>query len=188
MGWVEMSDRELRRAEVLASVFAGRLTMTAAAGLMGVSRRQAHRLARQFADQGVAGLRHRARGRPSNRGLGPHVRQLAIAYVTENYRDFGPTLASQMLLDRHGLRVSRETLRQWMREEGLWLSRKQRRQLHQPRLRRDQFGELVQIDGSEHRWFEDRGPPLHPHRLHRRCDQPPGRASVRPIGERFGVF
>src|SRR5919107_3079156 len=158
MGWVEMSDRELRRAEVLASVFAGRLTMTAAAGLMGVTRRQAHRLAGQFAEHGAAGLRHRARGRPSNRGLGPHVRQLAIAYVTENYRDFGPTLASQMILDRHGLRVSRETLRTWMREEGLWLSRKQRRQLHQPRLRSEHLGELVQIDGSEHRWFEDRGP------------------------------
>jgi transposase len=158
MGWVEMSERELRRAEVLASVLAGRLTMTAAAGLMGITRRQAHRLARQFAEHGAAGLRHRARGRPSNRGLGTPVRQLAIAYVTEKYRDFGPTLASQMLLERHGLRVSRETLRTWMREEGLWLSRKQRRQLHQPRLRRDHFGELVQIDGSEHRWFEDRGP------------------------------
>jgi transposase len=158
MGWVEMSERELRRAEVLASVCAGRLTMTAAASLMGVTRRQAHRLARQFAAHGAAGLRHRARGRPSNRRLGPHVRHLAMAYVTENYRDFGPTLASQMLLERHGLRVSRETLRTWMREEGLWLSRKQRRQLHQPRLRRDHFGELVQIDGSEHRWFEDRGP------------------------------
>jgi transposase len=158
MGWVEMSERELRRAEVLASVYAGRLTMTAAAGLMGVTRRQAHRLARLFADHGAAGLRHRARGRPSNRRLGPHVRQLAIAYVRENYRDFGPTLASQMLLERHGLQVSRETLRTWMREEGLWLSRKQRRQLHQPRRRRDHFGELVQIDGSEHRWFEDRGP------------------------------
>jgi transposase len=158
MGWVEMSERELRRAEVLASVFAGRLTMTAAASLMSVTRRQAHRLARQFAEHGAAGLRHRARGRPSNRRLGPHVRQMAIASVTENYRDFGPTLASQMLLERHGLRVSRETLRTWMREEGLWLSRKQRRQLHQPRLRREHFGELVQIDGSEHRWFEDRGP------------------------------
>ena len=88
MGWVEMSERELRRAEVLASVFAGRLTMTAAASLMGVTRRQAHRLARQFAEQGAAGLRHRARGRPSNRLLGPHVRQMAIAYVTQNYRDF----------------------------------------------------------------------------------------------------
>jgi transposase len=158
MGWVEMSERELRRAEVLASVFAGRLTMTAAAGLMGVTRRQAHRLARQFAEHGAAGLRHQAHGRPSNRGLGPHVRQMAIAHVSENYRDFGPTLASQMLLERHGLSVSRETLRTWMREEGLWLSRQQRRQLHQPRLRRDQFGELVQIDGSEHRWFEERGP------------------------------
>jgi transposase len=157
MGWVEMSERELRRAEVLASVCAGRLTMTAAADRMGVTRRQAHRLARVFAADGVAGLRHRARGRPSNRLLGPHLRQLAIAYVTEHYRDFGPTFASQMLLERHGLRVSRETLRQWMGEEGLWLSRKQRRQFHQPRVRRDYFGELVQIDGSEHPWFEDRG-------------------------------
>jgi len=158
MGWVEMSERELRRAEVLASVLAGRLTITAAAGLMGVTRRQAHRLARVFVADGAAGLRHRARGRPSNRLLGSHVRQLAIAYVMERYQDFGPTFASQMLLERHGLKVSRETLRKWMSEEGLWLSRKQRRQFHQPRVRRDHFGELVQIDGSEHRWFEDRGP------------------------------
>ncbi len=158
MGWVEMSERELRRAEVLAAVSAGRLTMTAAAEFMGVTRRQAHRLARQFADHGAAGLRHGARGRPSNRLLGPHVRQMAIAYVTERYRDFGPTFASQMLLERHSLRVSRETLSKWMSEEGLWLSRKQRRHFHQPRVRRDHFGELVQIDGSEHHWFEDRGP------------------------------
>jgi transposase len=158
MGWVEMSERELRRAEVLASVFMGRLTMTAAAALMGVTRRQAHRLARMFEAEGAAGLRHRARGRPSNRLLGAHVRQLALAYVSERYRDFGPTFASQMLLERDGLVVSRETLRKWMVEDGLWLSRKQRRQFHQPRLRREHFGELVQIDGSEHRWFEDRGP------------------------------
>jgi hypothetical protein len=78
---------------------------------------------------------------------------MAMAYVAESYRDFGPTFASQMLLERHGLSVSRETLRKWMSEEGLWLSRKQRRQFHQPRVRRDHFGELVQIDGSEHRWF-----------------------------------
>jgi IS30 family transposase len=125
---------------------------------MGITRRQAHRLAQLFAEHGAAGLRHRASGRPSNRRLGPHVRQMAMAYVTENYRDFRPTLASQMLLERHGLRVSRETLRQWMQEDGLWLSRKQRRRLHQPRLLREQFGEWAQIDGSEHRWFEDRGP------------------------------
>ena len=64
-----------------------------------------------------------------------------------------------MLRDRHGLTVSRETLRQWMAAAGLWLSRRQRRQFHPPRLRRERFGELIQIDGSEHRWFEDRVDP-----------------------------
>ncbi|NEI59872.1 ISNCY family transposase, partial (plasmid) [Rhizobium leguminosarum] len=67
-------------------------------------------------------------------------------------------LAAEKLAERDGLRVSRETLRSWMVDAGLWLSRKQRRTFHQPRLRREAYGELVQIDGSEHRWFEDRGP------------------------------
>lgn len=90
MGWAEMSERKLRRAEVLASVFAGRLTATAAAaGLMGIARRQADRLARQIAEHGAAGLRHRPRGRLSNR--------ITIAYVTESYRDFGSTLEIRML-------------------------------------------------------------------------------------------
>uniref|UniRef100_UPI000B34DC61 ISNCY family transposase n=1 Tax=Rhizobium sullae TaxID=50338 RepID=UPI000B34DC61 len=74
------------------------------------------------------------------------------------YADFGPTLAAEKLAERDGLRVSRETLRSWMVDAGLWLSRKQQRTFHQPRLRREAYGELVQIDGSEHRWFEDRGP------------------------------
>ncbi|MBM1172905.1 hypothetical protein [Microvirga arabica] len=89
--------------------------MTVAPDLLGVTRRQAHRLARQFDEHGAGGLRHRARGRPSNRGLGPHVRQMAIAYVTEHFRDFGPTPVSQLLLKYHGLRVSRDTRRACMR-------------------------------------------------------------------------
>lgn len=79
--------------------------------------------------------------------------------IRENYADFGPTLATEMLAERHGLRVSRETLRKWMAADGLWLPRAQRRQFHRPRLRREAFGELIQIDVSDHRWFEDRGPP-----------------------------
>ncbi len=82
-----------------------------------------------------------------------------LELVRQNYRDFGPTLAAEMLLDRHGIEVSRETLRKWLVEAGVWLSRKQRRTFHQPRLRRERVGELVQIDGSEHRWFEQRGEP-----------------------------
>jgi len=79
--------------------------------------------------------------------------------VRQNYRDFGPTLAAEVLSERHGVAISRETLRKWMVEAGLWLSRKQRRTFHQPRLRRELYGELVQIDGSEHRRFEGRGEP-----------------------------
>lgn len=79
--------------------------------------------------------------------------------IKENYADFGPTLAAEMLAEHHGLKVSRETVRNWMVEDGIWLSRKQRRTFQQPRLRRECYGELIQIDGSDHRRFEDRGDP-----------------------------
>jgi hypothetical protein len=98
-------------------------------------------------------------GRPSNNRNNDGVRDYAVTLVGERYADFGPTLAAEKLAERDGLRVSRETLRSWMVDAGLWLSRKQRRTFHQPRLRREAYGELVQIDGSEHRWFEDRGAP-----------------------------
>jgi Winged helix-turn helix len=159
MGWILMSEQELRRVEALSSVLSGRLTVTEAAAVLAVSRRQAHRLLGLYRAAGAAALRHRARGRRSNRALSEGLRDLALTLVREQYRDFGPTLAAEMLFDRHGLKVSRETLRKWMVEAGLWRSRSQRRRLHQPRLRREGFGELVQIDGSLHRWFEDRAPP-----------------------------
>lgn len=72
-------------------------------------------------------------------------------------RTLDPTLATEALQQRHGIRVGRETLRSWLLTEGLWQSRKQRKQFHQPRLRREKLGELIQVDGSDHRWFEDRG-------------------------------
>ena len=155
MGWVLMSERELRRIEVLSRVVEGRLSVVHAAEVLGLSPRQVQRLLRTFRVEGAPALRHKARGRPSNNRLRDGVRDLALALVRESYADFGPTLAAEKLAERHGLAVSRETLRKWMVEDGLWLSR---RQFHQPRLRRERLGELVQIDGSEHRWFEDRGP------------------------------
>jgi hypothetical protein len=158
MGWVTMSERELRRVEVLAELEDGRIDATAAAHVLAISRRQVFRLLKRFREEGPSALAHRARGRVPNNRIGDARRELAIDLVRERYGDFGPTLAAEMLAERHGLRVSRETLRGWMIEDGLWLSRKQRRTFHQPRLRRERLGELVQIDGSEHRWFEDRGP------------------------------
>lgn len=158
MGWVCMSERELGRIEVLSRVVEGRLGVAHAAEVLRLSPRQVQRLLRTFRVEGAPALRHKARGRPSNNRLRDGVRDLALALVRESYADFGPTLAAEKLAERHGLEVSRETLRKWMAEDGLWLSRRQRRTFHQPRLRRERRGELVQIDGSEHRWFEDRAP------------------------------
>ncbi|QGJ76907.1 ISNCY family transposase [Sinorhizobium meliloti] len=159
MGLIAMSERDLQRIEVLSKVIDGRMTLVTAAHVLGLSTRQVRRLLERMRTDGAASIRHKAIGRPSNNRISDGVRDYAVTLVRERYADFGPTLAAEKLAERDGLRVSRETLRKWMSEAGLWLSRKQRRTFHQPRLRREAYGELVQIDGSEHRWFEDRGDP-----------------------------
>lgn len=158
MGSVMMSEREMRRIEVLAQVDDGRLSVEAGANNLGLSRRQMFRLLKRYRADGASAIRHKSRGRTSNNRIHPAKRDYALSVIKESYADFGPTLAAEMLAAQHGLTVSRETLRKWMVEDGLWLSRKQRRSFHQPRLRRECYGELVQIDGSDHRWFEERAP------------------------------
>ncbi len=116
----------------------------------------ARRLILAYRASGGASVIHKARGRVSNNKTLEGIREYAVELVRANYADFGPSLAAEMLLSKHDLKVSRETLRKWMMSEGLWRSRKQRRSFHQPRLRREAFGELIQIDGSDHRWFEER--------------------------------
>jgi transposase len=159
LGWVQMSKRDLQRIEVLTEVLAGRRTTESAATILNVSIRQTQRLVARYQDGGGAALIHKARGRTATNRFKVGVRDYALELVRQNYCDFGPTLAAEVLLERHGVEVSRETLRKWMAEAGLWLPRRQRRTFHQPRLRRESYGELVQIDGSEHRWFEDRAEP-----------------------------
>jgi transposase len=160
MAVVLMSRAELSRVDTLARVVRGELPVAGAASLLGLSGRQVFRLLGRFRSEGAAGLASRRRGRPSNRRLPDAVREAALALVREHYADFGPTLAAEKLAERHGVRLSRETLRHWMAEAGLWVPRKARRgRVHQPRHRRDCPGELVQIDGCEHAWLEDRGPP-----------------------------
>ncbi|PDT17679.1 ISNCY family transposase [Rhizobium sp. J15] len=159
MGLIAMSERDLQRIEVLSKVIAGRMTLVSAAHVLDLSERQVRRLVERIRTGGAASIRHKAIGRPSNNRISDGIRDYAVTLVRERYADFGPTLAAEKLAERDGLRVSRETLRRGMSEAGLWLSRKQRRTFHQPRFRREAYGELVQIDGSEHRWFEDRGDP-----------------------------
>ena len=159
MAVLSMSDGELRRLEVLRDVDRGGLAVGVAAQLLGRSERQVWRQLKAFRAEGASGLISKKRGRPSNRKTATAVRAAVLWIVRQNYADFGPTLAAEKLAGEHGFAFSSETLRKWMIAEGLWLDRKQRRRrVHQPRPRRECVGELVQVDGCEHWWFEDRGP------------------------------
>jgi len=157
MGWVLMSDRDVRRIEVLTEVLSGRRTVVSAAVVLAITARQVNRLLIRFREDGGGGLIHKGRGQSSNHSMSSGVREYVLELVKSRYADFGPTLATEVLLAKHDIQMGRETLRTWMLEEGLWQSRKQRRSFHQPRLRREGYGELIQIDGSDHRWFEQRG-------------------------------
>jgi hypothetical protein len=154
---VSMSKKEFDRLEVLLGVRSGRLRIANACELLGLKRRQVFRLLAGLKHGGAASLVSKRRGRPSNNRLPEAYRDLALSLVRERYADFGPTLAAEKLAEVHGCMISRETLRGWMIAAGLWVDRRHRLPSpHQPRRRRDCLGELVQIDGSEHAWFEDR--------------------------------
>ena len=113
------------------------------------------RICQRFAQEGAAGLESKRRGQ-SNRRLPVELRKEALALVRARYADFGPTLAQEKLLEQHDIRVATETLRQWMIDDGIWLTCRQRKKrVQQPRHRRDCYGELVQIDGSDHHWWLD---------------------------------
>ena len=155
---IEMSGKEVKRLEVLCQVSDGVVSQGMAAQALGLTVRQVRRLQRRYAKAGAAGLVSRRRGKPSNRRIADEIKAAILARLRECYADFGPTLAAEYLRE-DGLQVSKETLRGWMIEAGLWQAAKGRRVcLHPPRPRRPRCGELVQIDGSPHDWFEGRGP------------------------------
>src|SRR5882724_10149085 len=156
---VALTMGELDRLQVMSQLAERRLTRRGAAALLGLSERQVRRLYRAFRRDGATALASRHRGRPSNRQLATATREQALTLVRERYPDFGPTFAHQKLTEEHGLAFSVETLRGWMTAAGMWVPRAQRaRRSYPPRERRACLGELIQIDGSEHAWFEDRGP------------------------------
>jgi transposase len=155
---ITMTPRELVRLEAMHALKTKTATQKQVARRLGLTVRQVKRLWRAFRTDGEQGLLSKRRGRPSNRRRPTEDIQRAIALVREHYADFGPTLASEKLLERHELRVDRETLRKAMAADGLWNIKRRRRRYHPPRERRPRYGELVQIDGSPHAWFEDRVP------------------------------
>ncbi len=153
-----MSHAEIDRLEVVQKITAKQITQVEAARLLGISYRQVKRIVKKYRKVGVASLVSKRRGKPANNRITSTIKQIALALIRDNYHDFGPTLAHEKLSERHGIRCSVETLRKWMIEEDFWQVKTRRRAcIHQPRARRAQFGELVQIDGSPHDWFEGRG-------------------------------
>jgi transposase len=158
MDRIEMSKKEIGRLEVIRRVLDGVISQRRAAELLRLSDRQVRRLQRGYEGEGAQALVSKKRGRPCNRRIDEGVRSAIVSRLRTRYQGFGPTLASEYLA-QDGYRVSKETLRVWMVEAGLWHVSKGRRQsLHPPRLRRSRVGELIQIDGSPHDWFEGRGP------------------------------
>ena len=154
-----MSTKELTRLEVMKRLEEKRVKQKEAAEMLGVSERHIRRLLRTYRQEGERGLISKRRGKPSNNRMKPGVKQQAIDLLHSRYHDFGPTLAHEKLSEVHKLDLSVGSVRQIMIAEGLWKPRKAKQQaVHQMRLRRACRGELVQIDGSPHAWFEDRGP------------------------------
>lgn len=163
MGRIALSNRELQRGGVLARVKAGGLRLKNAAELMRVSYRQAKRLWKRYQGGGAAALKHGNAGGKSHRARPEKERQKILKRVREKYSGddqtrFGPTLAAEHLASEDELAVHPETLRRWMLAEGLWSQARKRKQHRKRRERRAHFGELVQLDGSFHDWYQKRGP------------------------------
>ncbi len=158
-----MSARELTRVGILARVKAGTLTVRSAAELLHVGYRQAKRLVRRYRAKGAKGLRHGGAGRRSNHARPAAERTRILALVRHKYSGpiderFGPTLAAEHLASEDGVVVHHDTLRRWMLATGLWSRARKRSPYRQRRARKAHFGELVQLDGSFHLWYEDRAP------------------------------
>ena len=158
-GLVTMNPTELTRAAFMQRIAERRTTQAEAAKELGLGLRQVERLYAAYKRVGAKAVASKRRGRASNRRLSEAYQQAVLQAVRKDFADFGPTLAHEKLYERSEAVPSVETLRKWMSGDGLWRTRKERRKRAQsPRSRRDCVGELVQIDGSDHAWFEERGP------------------------------
>jgi len=153
-----MSKKELTRLEVIQKIEEKRLKQREAAERLRVSERQVRRLLKAYRQSGAVGLVSKRRGQPSNNRLKMGVKQQAIDLTCSQYYDFGPTLAHEKLTEKQGLKLSVETVRKLMITEGLWKPKQVKKLVvHPMRERRACLGELVQLDGSPHPWFEKRG-------------------------------
>ena len=166
---IMVRQRELKRLHVIRKVMEGTLTQRDAAGLISLSERQIRRIVTRIREEGDEGIRHKSRGRPSKRKL--PFKQRIVSSTGAPIPTSGLPCSRRSSTEREGITVSRETVRTWLMEAGEWKKHRRHKAHRQWRERKDHYGEMLQMDGSHHDWFEGRGPRLCPHGLHRRCDR-----------------
>jgi len=155
---IMVGQGELKRLHVIRKVLERVIRQVEAAEILSLSSRQIRRIIKRIRIEGDKGIIHKSRGRSSNRRIAGKIRDKVIQLYRKQYKDFGPTLASEKLLERDGIRVNDETLRMWLIEAGEWKKTRRRKKHRQWRERKHHYGEMVQMDGSHHDWFEGRGP------------------------------
>jgi hypothetical protein len=156
METMTMSGKERRRLEALSRVKSGDFSLVKASELLGLSYRQTKRAWARYQELGDAGLRHRLRGRASNRHVVAGRKERCLELYREKYAGYGPTLAAECLEREDGLVVRASTLRMWLSAAGLWQGQRRRKLHRRRRARREHYGELLQLDGSYHDWFDGR--------------------------------
>lgn len=154
-----MSQRERDHLIVIKQVVRGRLSAREAATILKLTRRHVFRLVKRYREAGDVGLIHRLRGQNSNRGYPKKLKAKVLdLYWRPEYRDYGPTLFAEVLASDHNIAVGHETVRRWLMAKGGTNVQRKKRPHRRKRPRRTAIGELVQFDGSDHDWFEGRGP------------------------------
>ncbi|MBN2831457.1 MAG: ISNCY family transposase [Candidatus Omnitrophica bacterium] len=155
---IGMTQGELTRLHIVRKALDKSITQAEAADIIGRCLRQVRRIVRRVKREGDSGVIHKSRGKPSNRTLPGRIKHRALKLYKEKYNDFGPTLASEKLFEIDKIKIDDETLRLWLIEENIPYKQRKKRPHRQRRQRKDHFGEMLQIDGLEHDWFEGRGP------------------------------
>jgi len=159
-GYITMSTKEAERITVMDNLLVKRIKQKHAASQLRISIRQVRRIMKRYKKEGKGGLIHKSRGMTSNRSLPDKKKEETVSLIRKYYPDFGPTFACEKLKEIHGISLSDETVRKIMIGENLWTERKRKiENIHPYRDRRSCIGELIQLDGSPHAWFESRGNP-----------------------------
>ncbi len=155
---IMLTPQELKRLHIIRKTLNKELKQSEASKILSLSERQIRRIVSRVRKEGDLGIGHQSRGKPSKRKLPKKLRNQVLRHYKSKYRDFGPTLAAEKLFEREKIKIHKETLRKWLIEAGYWKRERKARAHRQWRERKHHFGEMIQIDGSHHAWFEERGP------------------------------